>query len=135
MLAAGTIGQVHRAARGGDRWWSSSNTRQEPTHHPGRCSPRKAEAQASPHWSTSRLLSSISRHRSPRARLREEAANIERMEVFRSVLAAGRPWVHTRSRRRLLVMDEVVGVPLREALSGDERREAARQPPTFTARC
>src|SRR5581483_7504875 len=38
------------------------------------------------------------------------------------------PWVHTRlSTGRLLVMDEVVGVPLREAPPGDARREAAKQ--------
>jgi len=38
------------------------------------------------------------------------------------------PWVHKRlSTGRLLVMDEVVGVPLREAPQGDARREAAQQ--------
>ena len=37
------------------------------------------------------------------------------------------PWVHTRlSTGRLLVMDEVVGVPLREAPPGDGQRARPR---------
>jgi ubiquinone biosynthesis protein len=60
---------------------------------------------------------------------RHEAANIERM---REVLAPfGRlsvPDVHAGlSTRRLLVMQEIQGIPLLEAPEGEARREAARQ--------
>jgi ubiquinone biosynthesis protein len=60
---------------------------------------------------------------------RHEAANIERM---REVLAPfGRlsvPEVHTGlSTRRLLVLQEIQGVPLLQAPEGEARREAARQ--------
>jgi ubiquinone biosynthesis protein len=58
-----------------------------------------------------------------------EAANIERM---REVLAPfGRlavPHVHTElSTRRLLVMEEIQGIPVLQAPAGEARREAARQ--------
>ena len=60
---------------------------------------------------------------------RHEAANIERM---RAVLAPfGRlsvPGVHTGlSTRRLLVLEEIQGIPLLEAPEGEASREAARQ--------
>jgi ubiquinone biosynthesis protein len=60
---------------------------------------------------------------------RQEAQNLERM---RTVLAPygrlGVPGLHADlSTSRLLVMDEVQGGPLREAPEGPERREAARQ--------
>src|SRR5262249_46629631 len=59
---------------------------------------------------------------------RQEAANIERM---RSVVARfprlGVPRVHEDIlTARLLVMEEVQGVPIREAPGGDARRAAAR---------
>jgi ubiquinone biosynthesis protein len=60
---------------------------------------------------------------------RHEAANIEQM---RDVLAGfdrlSVPGVHTDlSTRRLLVMQEIQGIPLLEAPEGTARREAARQ--------
>jgi predicted unusual protein kinase regulating ubiquinone biosynthesis (AarF/ABC1/UbiB family)/nucleotide-binding universal stress UspA family protein len=60
---------------------------------------------------------------------RHEAANIERM---RQVLAPfdrlGVPHVHTElSTGRLLVMEEIQGIPVLQAPAGDARREAARQ--------
>ena len=60
---------------------------------------------------------------------RHEAANIERM---RQVLAPfdrlGVPRVHTElSTGRLLVMEEIQGIPVLQAPAGDARREAARQ--------
>jgi ubiquinone biosynthesis protein len=60
---------------------------------------------------------------------REEAANLERM---RTILARyprlDVPAVHEQlTTKRLLVMDEVVGGPLRDAPAGEARREAARQ--------
>jgi ubiquinone biosynthesis protein len=60
---------------------------------------------------------------------REEAANIERMrKVLEPYPRLSVPYVHTRlSTGRLLVLDEIVGVPLREAPAGEARREAARQ--------
>src|SRR6185312_10736350 len=60
---------------------------------------------------------------------REEAANLERMhQVLERFPRLGVPGVHEQlSSRRLLVMDEIQGVPLRDAPPGDERREAARQ--------
>jgi predicted unusual protein kinase regulating ubiquinone biosynthesis (AarF/ABC1/UbiB family) len=60
---------------------------------------------------------------------RYEAANIERM---RAVLAPfdrlDVPGVHTElSTGRLLVMEEIQGIPVLQAPAGDARREAARQ--------
>lgn len=60
---------------------------------------------------------------------RNEAANIERM---RAVLAPYRrlsvPQVHTEvSTKRLLVMQEIQGIPVLKAPMGEARREAARQ--------
>ena len=60
---------------------------------------------------------------------REEAANMERMrEVLApySRLAVPRLYADL-STSRLLVMEEVQGVPIREAPQGEERRDAARQ--------
>jgi ubiquinone biosynthesis protein len=60
---------------------------------------------------------------------REEAANIERMrEVLAPYPRLAVPLVHEQlSTGRLLVMDEIVGAPVREAPPGEARREAARQ--------
>jgi ubiquinone biosynthesis protein len=59
----------------------------------------------------------------------EEAANIERMrEVLAPYPRLAVPFVHEQlSTRRLLVMDEIVGDPVRTAPAGVARREAARQ--------
>ncbi|MEX2238610.1 MAG: AarF/UbiB family protein [Dehalococcoidia bacterium] len=60
---------------------------------------------------------------------KQEAANIERMrEVLAGFERLGVPVVHHElSTARLLVMEEVEGVPLRDAPDVPERREAARQ--------
>jgi len=60
---------------------------------------------------------------------RHEAANIERMrEVLASFDRLGVPHVHTElSTSRLLVMQEIQGIPVRQAPEGEARREAARQ--------
>jgi predicted unusual protein kinase regulating ubiquinone biosynthesis (AarF/ABC1/UbiB family) len=58
-----------------------------------------------------------------------EAANIERMrEVLVPFDRLGVPEVHTElSTKRLLVMEEIQGVPLLQAPAGESRRHAARQ--------
>ena len=60
---------------------------------------------------------------------REEAGNIERMrEVLAAYTRLDVPAVHQQlSTRRLLVMDEIIGGPLRDAPDGRARLEAARQ--------
>jgi predicted unusual protein kinase regulating ubiquinone biosynthesis (AarF/ABC1/UbiB family) len=60
---------------------------------------------------------------------REEAANLERMrEVLADFPHLGVPEVHEHlTTKRLLVMDEIEGVPLRDAPPGDDRRRAARE--------
>ena len=60
---------------------------------------------------------------------REEAANIERVgRVLAPYGQLGVPQVHERlSTARLLVLEEIAGVPVREAPAGAERLEAARQ--------
>jgi len=60
---------------------------------------------------------------------RYEAANIERMrEVLAPFSRLSVPGVHADlSSRRLLVLQEIQGIPLLEAPAGEERREAARQ--------
>ena len=60
---------------------------------------------------------------------RHEAANIERMrEVLAPFDRLGVPRVHTElSTGRLLVMQEIQGIPVLQAPAGDARREAARQ--------
>jgi ubiquinone biosynthesis protein len=59
----------------------------------------------------------------------QEAANIERLrEVLAPYSRLEVPRVHeTYTSSRLLVMEEIRGVPLREAPAGAEREEAARQ--------
>ena len=60
---------------------------------------------------------------------RQEAGNIERMrEVLAAYTRLDVPTVHQQlSTRRLLVMDEIIGGPLRDAPMGEARLEAARQ--------
>jgi ubiquinone biosynthesis protein len=60
---------------------------------------------------------------------RQEAANIDRMhDVLKPYARLSAPSVHHEySSRRLLVMEEIQGVPIRQAPEGDARREAARQ--------
>jgi predicted unusual protein kinase regulating ubiquinone biosynthesis (AarF/ABC1/UbiB family) len=60
---------------------------------------------------------------------RQEAANVDRMqEVLAPYPRLGVPRIyHELSTARLLVMEEIEGVPLREAPPGPERTEAARQ--------
>jgi ubiquinone biosynthesis protein len=60
---------------------------------------------------------------------RQEAENIDRMHlVLERYSRLDAPSVyHDFSSRRLLVMEEIQGIPIRDAPEGDFRREAARQ--------
>ncbi len=136
-LAAGTIGQVHRARlEGGDRVVvkvQRPNAEEEIERDLGLFALFAEKAEGREALSSLVDIPAVVEHLSASLRreldFREEAANITRMrEVLARYPRLGVPWVHTQlSSRRLLVMDEVVGVPLREAPPGDERREAARQ--------
>ena len=136
-LAAGTIGQVHRARlEGGDRVVvkvQRPNAEEEIERDLGLFALFAEKAEGREALSSLVDIPAVVEHLSASLRreldFREEAANIARMrEVLARYSRLAVPWVHTQlSSRRLLVMDEVVGVPLREAPPGDERREAARQ--------
>ena len=136
-LAAGTIGQVHRARlEGGDRVVvkvQRPNAEEEIERDLGLFALFAEKAEGREALAGLVDIQAVVEHLSSSLRreldFREEAANITRMrEVLARYPRLGVPWVHTQlSSRRLLVMDEVVGVPLREAPPGDERREAARQ--------
>ncbi len=136
-LAAGTIGQVHRARlEGGQRVVikvQRPDAAGEIERDLGLLALFAEKAEGRDALSGLIDIPAVVEHLSSSLRreldFREEAANAERM---RTLLAPyprlAVPWVHTRlSTRRLLVMDEVVGVPLRQAPPGEARREAARQ--------
>jgi ubiquinone biosynthesis protein len=136
-LAAGTIGQVHRARlEGGERVVVK-------VQRPGAAEEierdlglfalfaEKAEGREALRGLVD--IPAVVEHLSSSLRreldFRQEAANIERMrEVLKPYPRLAVPGVHERLvTKRLLVMDEIVGGPLRDAPPGDERREAARQ--------
>jgi predicted unusual protein kinase regulating ubiquinone biosynthesis (AarF/ABC1/UbiB family) len=136
-LAAGTIGQVHRARlEGGERVVvkvQRPNAEEEIERDLGLFTLFAEKAEGREALSGLVDIPAVVEHLAASLRreldFREEAANIERMrEVLARFPRLAVPEVHDRlSSRRLLVMDEVVGVPLREAPAGEERREAARQ--------
>lgn len=136
-LAAGTIGQVHRARlEGGHRVVvkvQRPNAEEEIERDLGLFALFAEKAEGREALASLVDIPAVVEHLSASLRreldFREEAANIERMrEVLARYQRLAVPWVHSQlSSRRLLVMDEVVGVPLREAPPGAERREAARQ--------
>ena len=131
-LAAGTIGQVHLARlEGGDRVVvkvQRPNAEAEIERDLGLFALFAEKAEGREALSSLVDIPAVVEHLSASIRreldFREEAANIERMrEVLDRFSRLAVPWVHSQvSSRRLLVMDEVVGVPLREAPPGDERR-------------
>ena len=136
-LAAGTIGQVHRARlEGGHRVVvkvQRPGAAQEIERDLGLLAlfAEKAEGRESLRELVD--IPAVVEHLSSSLRreldFREEAANIVRMrEVLQPYPRLAVPGVHEQlSTRRLLVMDEVVGGPLRDAPAGEARREAARQ--------
>jgi ubiquinone biosynthesis protein len=136
-VAAGTIAQVHRATlAGGDRVVVKV---QRPNAHDDIVRDLKLltlfAKKAASHSILCRIVDlpamveQLSSSLRQELDFRNEARSIERM---RSVLAPFSkldvPRVHADlSTRRLLVMEEVQGVPLRQAPPGDARSRAARQ--------
>ncbi|HXF36720.1 MAG TPA: AarF/UbiB family protein [Actinomycetota bacterium] len=136
-MAAGTIAQVHRATlTGGERVVVKAQrptARAEIEQDLGlfrifaeKTADRPAFRQVVDVPAVFEHLSS-SLHRE--LDFRREAANIERMrQVLAPYPRLDVPRVHRDlSTDRLLVMEEVQGVPIRQAPPGPERREAARQ--------
>jgi ubiquinone biosynthesis protein len=136
-LAAGTIGQVHRARLdGGQRVVvkvQRPGAAEEIERDLGLLALFAEKAEGREALQGLVDIPAVVEHLSSSLRreldFREEAANIERMhEVLARYSRLSVPYVHTRlSTGRLLVMDEVVGVPLREAPHGEARQEAAKQ--------
>jgi ubiquinone biosynthesis protein len=136
-LAAGTIGQVHRARlEDGDRVVvkvQRPTAREEIARDLGLLELFAEKAANRPALRelidipvlASNLADSLRRELD----FRQEASNIERMrEVLESYDSLGVPRLYAElTTRRLLVMEEIQGVPIREAPECDERTEAARQ--------
>ncbi len=136
-MAAGTIAQVHRAILAtGERVVvkiQRPNAEKDILRDLRLLEMFSEEAAARPEFRRVVDLPAMIGHLSDSLRkeldFRHEAVNVERM---RSILAPfsrlAVPKVYSDlSTARLLVMEEVQGVPVREAPAGDERREAARQ--------
>ncbi len=136
-LAAGTIGQVHRARlEGGQRVVlkvQRPGAAEEIERDLGLFALFAEKAEGREALRGLIDIPAVVEHLSSSLRreldFREEAANIERMrEVLAPYPRLAVPSVHEElSSKRLLVMDEIVGIPVREAPHGDARREAARQ--------
>ena len=136
-LAAGTIGQVHKATlENGDRVVAKV---QRPAAGPdiyrdlGLLELFAKKSADRPAFRQVVDLPAVIKHLSDSLRreldFRQEAANIERMRVVLDPYPRlDVPGVYDElSISRLLVMQEVQGVPLREAPEGEARTEAARQ--------
>ncbi len=136
-LAAGTIGQVHRAVlESGDRVVVKV---QRPQAGPDiyrdlgllELFARKTDGRAAFHQVVD--LPAVIEHLATSLRreldFRQEAANIERMrKVLEPFPRLGVPGVyHELSSARLLVLEEIQGGSIREAPPGATRKEAARQ--------
>jgi ubiquinone biosynthesis protein len=136
-LAAGTIGQVHRATlESGDRVVvkvQRPNARDEIMRDLGLLELFAQKALKRPGLRGAIDIPALVEHLSASLRreldFRQEAANMQRMsEVLAPYPRLGVPGVYTDlSTARLLVMEEVQGVPVRQAPAGEERREAARE--------
>jgi predicted unusual protein kinase regulating ubiquinone biosynthesis (AarF/ABC1/UbiB family)/nucleotide-binding universal stress UspA family protein len=136
-MAAGTIAQVHRAVlAGGDRVVvkvQRPNAEAEILQDLGLLDEFARHAANRPVFRQVVDLPAMIEHLSEALRreldFRQEAANIERM---RQVLApfprldVPRLYDHVLTAR-LLVMEEVQGIPVRQAPMGEARKEAARQ--------
>jgi predicted unusual protein kinase regulating ubiquinone biosynthesis (AarF/ABC1/UbiB family)/nucleotide-binding universal stress UspA family protein len=136
-LAAGTIGQVHRATlESGERVVvkvQRPSAREEIMRDLGLLELFAEKALRRPGLRGAVDIPALVEHLSASLRreldFREEAANMERMrEVLAPYDRLDVPRLHADlSTARLLVMEEVLGGPIREAPEGEERREAARQ--------
>ena len=136
-LAAGTIGQVHRARLEGGHRVVIKVQRPDAAEAIERdlgllaLFAEKAEGREALRDLVD--IPAVVEHLSSSLRreldFRQEAGNIERMrEVLAAYPRLAVPGVHEQlSTGRLLVMDEVVGGPLHDAPIGQTRREAARQ--------
>jgi ubiquinone biosynthesis protein len=136
-LAAGTIGQVHRARLdGGERVVvkvQRPGAAEEIERDLGLFALFAEKAEGREALSGLVDIPAVVEHLSSSLRreldFREEAANLERMrDVLADFPHLGVPAVHEQlSTTRLLVMDEIQGVPLRDAPPGDDRRRAAKE--------
>jgi predicted unusual protein kinase regulating ubiquinone biosynthesis (AarF/ABC1/UbiB family) len=136
-LAAGTIGQVHRAMlETGERVVvkvQRPNARPDIERDLGlleRFAERTADRPAFRQViDTPVVVQHLSDSLRRELDFRQEMANMERMrDVLAPYPRLAVPRVYGElSTARLLVMEEVRGVPVREAPVGDERRDAARQ--------
>jgi ubiquinone biosynthesis protein len=136
-LAAGTIAQVHRAVlEDGDRVVVKVQRPRAEQEISTDLELLKVFAEATEGRSDFRRMidvPAIVEHLSAGLRreldFRGEASNIERMrEILAPFSRLDVPRVYDDfTTPRLLVMEEIQGVPLREAPEGDARREAARQ--------
>jgi ubiquinone biosynthesis protein len=136
-MAAGTIAQVHRAVlAGGDRVVvkvQRPTAEREIMHDLGLLERFAEKAGERPAFRQLVDVPAIIDHLSSSLRreldFRHEAANIERMrEVLAPFERLDVPRVYDQlSTGALLVMEEVQGVPIREAPEREERTEAARQ--------
>ena len=136
-MAAGTIAQVHRATLvGGERVvvkvqrpGAETDIRQDL----GLLEQFAAKAAGRPAFQQTVDVPAIIEHLSSsllrELDFRNEAANIERMrEVLAPFDRLGVPLVHTGlSTGRLLVLQEIQGIPVLQAPAGEARQEAARQ--------
>jgi ubiquinone biosynthesis protein len=136
-LAAGTIGEVHRARlEGGERVVvkvQRPGAAEEIERDLGLFALFAEKAEGREALSGLVDIPAVVEHLSESLRreldFREEAANLERMrEVLADFPHLGVPAVHEHlTSQRLLVMEEIQGGPLRTAPAGDERRQAARE--------
>jgi len=136
-MASGTIAQVHRATLvGGERVVVKV---QRPAAEPqirqdlGLLGQFAAKAGDRPAFQqvvdVPAIIEQLSSSLLRELDFRHEAASIERMrEVLAPFDRLGVPLVYTElSTSRLLVMQEIQGIPVRQAPEGEARREAARQ--------
>ena len=136
-MAAGTIAQVHRAAlSGGERVVvkvQRPNAEAEILQDLGLLEAFARQAAERPVFRQVVDLPAMIEHLSGALRreldFRQEAGNLDRMrEVLEPFPRLDVPLVHHNILTpRLLVMEEVQGIPVREAPEGEARKEAARQ--------
>jgi predicted unusual protein kinase regulating ubiquinone biosynthesis (AarF/ABC1/UbiB family)/nucleotide-binding universal stress UspA family protein len=136
-LAAGTIAQVHRAVLdGGERVVvkvQRPNAETEILQDLGLLERFSEKVSERPAFRATIDVPSIIDHLASSLRreldFRQEAASVERMrEVLAPFDRLAVPRVYEElSTTRVLVMEEVQGIPLREAPDGDARTQAARQ--------
>jgi len=136
-MAAGTIAQVHRAVlSSGERVVikvQRPSAEGEILHDLGLLERFAAKAGERPAFrqlvDVPAIIEHLSRSLRQELDFRHEAANIERMRAaLERFERLDVPRVYDElSTARLLVMEEVQGVPIRDAPDSDERKEAARQ--------